>query len=175
MAKREDVSFGALAQEYLKWAKDAKKSFKEMLDNMSVRQTLDWTLPEHDKQFEENLVGDLIHALDNSKKKTIKNTKSGVEWLYHILQGNGYKKNLLHNSHPNLFLSNSWEKIRLWCLKKGVLDTPTKEFTKLWIPDEKRDEIQKLVDEVGGVTETGKKLEHSLKDPTFNDKENQWW
>ena len=66
-------------------------------------------------------------------------------------------------------------KIRLWCLSKGVLDNPTKEFTKLWIPDEKRDEIQKLVDEVGGVTETGKKLEHSLKDPTFNDKENEWW
>ena len=60
-------------------------------------------------------------------------------------------------------------------LSKGVLDNPTKEFTKLWIPDEKRDEIQKLVDEVGGVTETGKKLEHSLKDPTFNDKENEWW
>ena len=29
LAKREDVSFGALAQEYLKWAKDAKKSFKD--------------------------------------------------------------------------------------------------------------------------------------------------
>ena len=141
---------------------------------MSVGQTFDWTLPEHDKQFEKNLISDLTDALD-SKKKQVKNTKSGIEWLYHILQGNGYKKNLLHNSHPNLFLSNSWEKIRLWCLSKGVLDNPTKEFTKLWIPDEKRDEIQKLVDEVGGVTETGKKLEHSLKDPTFNDKENEWW
>ena len=79
--------------------------------------------------IEQNLVSDLIKALD-SKKKQVKNTKSGIEWLYHILQGNGYKKNLLHNSHPNLFLSNSWEKIRLWCLSKGVLDNPTKEFTK---------------------------------------------
>ena len=162
-----------MGKDYPLYFKD-KKSFKELLDNVSVGQTLDWDLPEHDKQFEENLVSDLINALD-SKKKQVNNTKSGVEWLYHILQGNGYKKNLLYNSHPNLFLSNSWEKIRLWCMSKGVLDDPTKEFTRLWIPDERRDEIQKIVDDAGGVGENGKKLEHSLKDPTFNDKENTWW
>ena len=47
-----------------------------MLDNMSVGQTLDWDLPEHDKQFEENLISDLINYLD-SKKKQVNNTKSG--------------------------------------------------------------------------------------------------
>ena len=170
---KHDTHEYVLGKDYPLYFKD-KKSFKEMLDNMSVGQTLDWTLPEHDKQFKENLLSDLTNALD-SKKKKVNSTKSGVEWLYHILQGNGYKKNLLHNSHPNLFLSNSWEKIRLWCMGKGVLDDPTKEFTRLWIPDEKRDEIQKIVDDAGGLGENGKKLEHSLKDPTFNDKENQWW
>ena len=39
-------------------------------------------------------------------------------------------------------------------MSKGVLDDPTKEFTRLWIPDERRDEIQKsLMTLMGGVGE----------------------
>ena len=35
-------------------------------------------------------------------------------------------------------------------MSKGVLDDPTKEFTRLWIPDERRDEIQKMLMITGG-------------------------
>ena len=49
-----------------------------MLDNMSVGQTLDWDLPEHDKQFEENLVSDLINLTLDSPKKQVNNTKFQV-------------------------------------------------------------------------------------------------
>ena len=40
-----------------------------------------------------------------------------------------------------------------------------------------KDEMKyrKIVDDGGGLGENGKKLEHSLKDPTFSDKENTWW
>ena len=69
----------------------------------------------------------------------------GMEWMYHISQDNGYKKNLLYNTHPNLYLSNSWEKIRLWCLKNGVNDDPISKYTKLSIPDDKREDVEKLI------------------------------
>ena len=35
-----------------------------------------------------------------------------------LMQDNGYKKNLLFNTHPKLYLSNM-EKIRLWVLSHG--------------------------------------------------------
>ena len=56
---KHDTHEYVLGKDYPMYFKD-KKSFKELLDNVSVGQTLDWDLPEHDKQFEENLISDLI-------------------------------------------------------------------------------------------------------------------
>ncbi len=136
-----------------------KKSFLELLDN--TPRHYGWDLPKHDETFKENLIGDLIEACDSKKKRTVRTPSAGMEWLNLILQGNGFKKNLLHNSHPNLYLSNTWEKIRLWCMSKGVKDDPNYQFTKLFIPDDKRDEIQKLVDD------SGETFGESKLDPKF--------
>jgi len=146
-----------------------KKSFLELLDN--TPRHYGWDLPKHDETFKENLIGDLIDACDSKKKRTVRTPSAGIEWLYHILQGNGFKKNLLHNSHPNLYLSNTWEKIRLWCMSKGVKDDPNYEFTKLFIPDDKRDEIQKLVDD------SGETFGESKLDPKFTiiNKDDSWF
>ena len=146
-----------------------KKSFLELLDN--TPKDFQWDLPEHDVKFKENLIGDLIEACDSPKKRTVRTPNAGIEWLYHILQGNGFKKNLLYNSHPNLYLSNTWEKIRLWCFSKGIKDDPKYEFTKLFVPDDKRDEIQKLVDD------SGKTFGESKIDPKFKtvNKDDCWF
>jgi len=136
-----------------------KKSFLELLDN--TPRHYGWDLPKHDETFKENLIGDLIEACNSKKKRTVRTPSAGMEWLNLILQGNGFKKNLLHNSHPNLYLSNTWEKIRLWCMSKGVKDDPNYQFTKLFIPDDKRDEIQKLVDD------SGETFGESKLDPKF--------
>jgi len=136
-----------------------KKSFLELLDN--TPRHYGWDLPKHDETFKENLIGDLIEACNSKKKRTVRTPSAGMEWLNLILQGNGFKKNLLHNSHPNLYLSNTWEKIRLWCMSKGVKDDPNYQFTKLFIPDDKRDEVQKLVDD------SGETFGESKLDPKF--------
>tara|TARA_Y100001938_G_scaffold151124_1_gene246281 strand:- start:10159 stop:11091 length:933 start_codon:yes stop_codon:yes gene_type:complete len=146
-----------------------KKSFLELLDNTPKH--YGWDLPKHDETFKENLIGDLSEACDGKKKRTVRTPSAGIEWLYHILQGNGFKKNLLYNSHPNLYLSNTWEKIRLWCLSKGIKDDPNYEYTKLFVPDDKRDEIQKLVDD------SDETFGESKVDPKFKtiNKDDSWF
>jgi hypothetical protein len=92
-----------------------------------------------------------------------------MEWMYHILQDNGYKKNLLYNTHPNLYLSNSWEKIRLWCLKNGAVDDPISKYTKLSIPDDKLEDVKKLIED------SGQEFGESKKDPNFAQIKTEWW
>ena len=70
LAKREDVSFGALAQEYLKWAKDSKKSFKD--DESNYRNHLAPLLAKK--------VAREIGILDIERiKKTLSNKKVGTK------------------------------------------------------------------------------------------------
>ena len=70
LAKREDVSFGALAQEYLKWAKDSKKSFKD--DESNYRNHLAPLLAKK--------VAREIGVLDIQRiKKTLSNKKVGTK------------------------------------------------------------------------------------------------
>ena len=87
------------------------------------------------------------------------------------MKDNGFKKNLLFNSHPNLYLSNVWEKIRLWCLSKGIKDNPNYQFTRLFVPDDKREDIQKFVDD------SDETFTESKVDPNFKiiDEEDSWF
>jgi hypothetical protein len=146
---------------------DDKQSFVDSLKN--VPETMDWELPNHDLQFKNNLLTDLENACKGKKKRIMREPTNGVEWLYHILQDNGYKKNLLYNSHPNLYLSNTWEKIRLWCLEKGALDDPTSEYTKLFIPDENKEAVEKI------IKDSGQTFGESKKNPNFTQIKNKWW
>lgn len=143
----------------------SKEEFVDLINN--IPENTDWTLPEHDRNFRDNLINDLTDCLKNSKKKNTSRTKYGVEWLYHILNDNGYKRNILHNSHPDLHKSNAWEGIRQWCIQQGAKDTPTSRWTKLWIPDDKKDDIQKIIDDAGNVDYKGDPLTESKKDHTW--------
>ena len=70
ISEREGVSFGALAQEYLKWAKDAKKSFKD--DESNYRNHLAPLLAKK--------VAREIGVLDIERiKKTLSNKKVGTK------------------------------------------------------------------------------------------------
>ena len=92
---------------------------------------------------------------------------SGKEWLWHILKCNSYKKNLLFNSHPNLFASNVWEILRLWVMQQGVQDDPNSTFTKLSVPDDMREELEKMVD--------GLDFGETRENPMFVVKENKFF
>ena len=155
-----------LGKDYPLYFQD-KKSFLELLDN--TPDTIEWDLPEHDELFKNNLLNDLEDSLGSDKKKVVREPGAGMEWMYHILQGNGYKKNLLYNTHPNLYLSNSWEKIRLWCLKNGAVDDPISKYTKLSIPDDKREDVEKL------IKDSGQEFGESKKDPNFAQIKTEWW
>lgn len=138
-----------------------KKQFLEKLPQVSDDFT--WELPDHDKVFRETLIKDMIDSLPKVKREP----SAGREWLYHILKGNGYKKNLLFNSHTHLFASNVWEGLRLWCLQQGIQDDPHSTFTKLSIPEDKVEDIKKIV----GDLDFGE----SLENPMFVVKENKFF
>ena len=140
---------------------DSKKQFLEKLS--LIKEDFTWELPDHDKVFRETLISDMIDSLPRVKREP----GSGREWLYHILKGNSYKKNLLFNSHPNLFASNVWEGLRLWCLQQGVQDDPHSTFTKLSVPDDIKSEIEKMVD--------GLDFGQSRENPMFVVKENKFF
>ena len=130
-----------------------------MLDRVDTeRDSFDWTLPEHDKTFKENLFKDMQEAIDN---KPSRDCGDGPKWLWHILQDNGYKKNILYNTHPNLYLSNVWEWLRLYCMERGIIDDPLSKYTKLSIPN---DDVKKAIEkELNGLD-----LKESKKDPKFS-------
>ena len=82
-------------------------------------------------------------------------------------QDNGYKKNLLYNTHPNLYLSNVWEKIRLWVLDQGIKDDPTSQYTRFFVPEEKRAELEELIKDFEPV--------ESKTDPNFLKNKVEFW
>jgi hypothetical protein len=67
--------------------------------------------------------------------------------------------------------------MRQWVLDKGAKDTPTSDDTFLWIPDENKKAVQKLIDEAGNVDYKGDPLGVSEKDPKYekNSKMNKFF
>ncbi len=68
-----------------------------------------------------------------------------------------------------LYLSNTWEKIRLWCLEHGAKDDPTSKYTRLFVPDENREQMEKI------VKDSGQTFTESKRDPNFSQVKNTWW
>jgi len=104
-----------------------------------------WPLPNHDERFQVNLLNAMrenIHVMKQEPKAT-------REWLYHILKlgEEGYKRHLLANTHPDLFASNSWERVRCWCMEQGVLDDPNSKYTRLWVPPSALKKVKELITE----------------------------
>ena len=142
-----------------------KKEFLEMVEKVDVdRDSYSWTLPEHDKTFKENLFKDMQEAINNKPKR---DCGDGPKWLWHILQGNVYKKNILYNTHPNLYLSNVWEWIRLYCMERGIKDDPLSEYTKFFLPEDIKEDIIKELD--------GMDLGESKKNPSFTVSTDKIW
>ena len=50
------------------------KRFLDVINKIPEGKKFDWELPPHDEDFKNNLAGDLIHCLENSKKNIPKCT-----------------------------------------------------------------------------------------------------
>jgi hypothetical protein len=133
-----------------------KDEFHRALGNIPPEFT--WKLPPHNDIFRQNLYDAMETTLSNTH---IQQSKYNKAWLYHILQGNEYKRNILYNTHPDLPLSNVMEGLRLYCMDFGVQDDPTSKYTRLFIPN---DEIhQKIITELNGES-----FGESKRDPKFS-------
>lgn len=144
-----------LGEDYPMYFK-TKEDFHNLLKN--IPEKLDWELPPHDANFKNNLETAMLDAIAATG---IPDSKYNKQWLYHILNGNEYKQNILYNTHPDLPLSNVMEGIRLFCMNFGVKDDPESKYTRLFIPnDEVRD---KIVQELNGET-----FGECKKDPSFS-------
>jgi len=136
-----------------------KQEFAELVSATLVKGG-PFKLPDHDAVFKENVLNAMMENIHVMKEEP----KATREWLYHILKldGQGYKRHLLANTHPNLFASNSWERVRCWCMEHGVLDDPNSKYTRLWVPDSAKERVEKLIEE-GGV----KSDLPTVRDPDF--------
>lgn len=153
-----------------------QEEFESVVEN--VPESIDWKLPPHDEVFKKNFVDTFVDAVQNSpKKKVVRVPRKAIQWLWHTMQDNGYKKNLLFNTHPKLYLSNTWEKIRLWVLSHGAVDDPTSEYTRFTIPEKNRGKVQQIIDNMPILEKTDEvfKDRGSMKNPNFTIKENKFW
>jgi hypothetical protein len=156
-----------------------KGEFYDVLKKLEdERKDFKWKLPKHDEIFKETLITDMEKYLPDVSREP----KWGREWLYHMLNNKLYhKKHLLYNTHHDvssdikewspankgLFLSNSWEKIRLWTLGNGAYDNPECKFTELHVRPEKEKDVKKLIE---GLVPKGP----GIQDPTFAVKRKFW-
>ena len=143
-----------LGEDYPMYFK-TKEEFQTAVGNVPAK--FDWTLPPHNENFKKNLEDAMRDSLNDTH---IQQSKYNKQWLYHISLGNEYKTNILHNTHPDLPLSNVMEGLRLYCMDFGIKDDPTSKYTRLFVPD---DTIrQKIETELNGET-----FGESKRDPSF--------
>lgn len=142
-----------------------KDEFEKLLSEADkIKKTFDWKLPNHDKVWKDNIINDLTEQMPQVQREP----RNALEWLWHIKNGDiHHKKHLLYNTHPDLFLSNSWERIRLFCLQNGCYDDPHSKYTKLHM----RPGFEKHIDELTKDLN----ITQSLKNPNFTVSDKKFW
>ena len=103
-----------------------------------------WELPDHENNFKNNL----ISSMEDCLLTDINCPKDTMNWIYCILNGYEFKKDITNQVQPNLMLNSVWQYIRRWLLANGVLDDPNCKFTRYSIPDDKKEEFEKMTQSV---------------------------
>jgi len=131
-----------------------KDEFLKKLKSIEKDMKVEWELSQHEQNSINNLKNVMIESIEKYEFRRRQEPHSqdgkrlyGREWLYHILNNNGYKKNILYNTHRDLHLSNSWEHLRKWVLMMGAVDDPNDVDCRLSIPEDKVVEIKKMLDD----------------------------
>ncbi len=103
-----------------------------------------WDLPNHSENFKNNL----IQSMEDCLKTDINCPKDAKSWIYTILNGYHYKKDITNQVQPNLMTNSVWQYIRRWLLANGVQDDPNCQFTKYSIPDDEIEKFKQLTQSV---------------------------
>ena len=69
-----------------------------------------WELPDHSKNFGSNL----IESMEECLTTDINCPKDAKDWIYTILNGYEYKKDITNQVQPNLMTNSVWQYIRRW-------------------------------------------------------------
>lgn len=138
-----------------------KDEFVKQLKSITKGMIVERELPPHEENFRNNLIDSMIESIETYEAKRKQEPHSqeghlhsqdgqrlyGREWLWHIINDNSYKKNILYNTHKDLHLSNSWEHLRKWILMIGAVDDPNDSDACFTIPEDKVEEIKKILDD----------------------------
>lgn len=150
----------------------SKDEFIKKLKSIEKGTIVDWELGPLEENYKRDFMKALLDSIENyeSRRKQEPHSQDGKrlygrEWLWHILNNNGYKKNILYNTHRDLHLSNSWEHLRKWCLMMGAIDDPNDADCKLSIPENKVEEIQQMLDDPNWLDKTY--ASQPKRDPKF--------
>ena len=84
--------------------------------------------------------------MEDCLKTDINCPKDAKNWIYTILNGYHYKKDITNQVQPNLMTNSVWQYIRRWLLANGVQDDPNCQFTRYSIPDDKKEYFEKISD-----------------------------
>ena len=101
--------------------------------------SFEWEIPNYDEIFEMNLVS----SMEDCIRTDLKSPKDALKWVYCILNGYKFKKDITNQIQPTIQLNSVWQYIRRWLLINGVKDDPNCEFTRYSISEEN---IKNLVD-----------------------------
>jgi glycosyltransferase involved in cell wall biosynthesis len=84
-----------------------------------------WTLPNHDATFRQNLLTAMEECV--SSKGDV--PKDAPAWAWYILNGLHYKNDITNQVQPNLQLNSVWQYIRRWLMQNGITDNPNSPYT----------------------------------------------
>ena len=103
-----------------------------------------WELPDHENNFKNNLISSMEECLLTD----INCPKDTMNWIYCVLNGYEFKKDITNQVQPNLMTNSVWQYIRRWLLANGVQDDPNFQFTKYSIPDDEIEKFKQLTQSV---------------------------
>ena len=123
-----------------------KEQFLNLLEKIQTSEykNFKWELPNHEKNFRKNVINSMEECIDDD----INSPKDALKWIYCILNGYKYKKDITKQVQPNLMLNSVWYFIRRWILMNGVVDDPNSKITKYTVLKDKKDKLKKLTKSV---------------------------
>jgi len=120
-----------------------KDEFEQLVK--TVPPMFKWKLADFETQFKQNLHNAMNETFYS---KTIQDTKYGNDWIYYILNGIGYKKDIISQTSDVMSENSAWQWTRRWLLQHGVKDNPDSRFTNYFIQEKDKDKFGEMIKDV---------------------------
>jgi len=122
-----------------------KDEFQTQVKKLKEMDNFVWDIPNHDSKFAYNIIKSMSNIINKPRKHIPKDANN---WLYCILNGIKFKHDIAKQVQPNLQLNSVWQYIRRYLLEIGVNDNTNSPFVSYSIPDDIREDVEKMVKDV---------------------------